>query len=414
MPAADAIFRGTMSADYAGTAGETGLHYALVRATDQTTDVATVDPVTGQFGPPLCSVTHNNNFELVFSYGHRQLEGVRDGANFHWFSPERAKVQAMINAALPGTCNAIKSTSEDGSCLLIEATSDSNPGSWYYLNRAAKQIKILAKEGFPNLQPTTEVTYAARDGLSLPALVTRPAGAAGKHCPMVVLLHDGAFDWGYFHTFNPLVQYLVRRGYAVLQPAYRGSAGAGRGLIEAGRHEWGRKIQTDVDDGTQWAIREGIADSDRICLWGTGYGGYIALMGLVQRPDLYRCAINDSGLTDLRLLDNRHELFHSSSDSWTYFFRDWLGTEDLGERSPVMHAKEIKRPVFNSYASFESFANPGQWEGFRDALDHAHVPYEVYRPEFIHGVQFIDNGFGFLRAAEAFLGRNLPAGAARP
>ncbi|MEG1056009.1 MAG: TonB-dependent receptor, partial [Janthinobacterium sp.] len=140
----------------------------------------------------------------------------------------------------------------------------------------------------------------ARDGLTLPAWLTLPKGS-GRQLPLVVLIHDGPWqrgDWGW----DPASQFLASRGYAVLEPDYRGSTGLGARHFRAGWKQWGLAMQDDIADAARWAITEGIADPQRICLAGGGYGGYATLMGLGRDPALFRCGIAWSSIPDLREL----------------------------------------------------------------------------------------------------------------
>ncbi len=162
--------------------------------------------------------------------------------------------------------------------------------------------KINSKLEPAQLQPMQPISYTARDGLIIHGYLTLPAGAAGHRVPLIMHPHGGPYgirdDWG----FDPEVQFLANRGYAVLQPNYRGSGGYGLDFLTAGRHEWGGKMQDDLTDGVKWAIAQGYADPARVAILGGSYGGYAALAGVTFTPELYRCAVNYVGVSDLSII----------------------------------------------------------------------------------------------------------------
>lgn len=154
--------------------------------------------------------------------------------------------------------------------------------------------------------------YKARDGMEIPALLTLPANGA-QNAPLVVLVHGGPFVRGTHWGWNPDSQFLASRGYAVLEPEFRGSKGYGDKHYRAGWKQWGLAMQNDIADGARWAVAQGFADPKRICIAGASYGGYATLMGLVNDPDLYKCGVNWVGVTDINLLYDGH--WSSTSDT---------------------------------------------------------------------------------------------------
>jgi len=197
---------------------------------------------------------------------------------------------------------------------------------------------------YPQIDPAqltevSSVTYRARDGLNIPAYLTLPKGRQPKGLPLIVMPHGGPFardDW----TYDPLVQFLANRGYAVLQPQYRGTTGYGRSFVAKGSGEWGRGMQDDLDDGVSWLAQRGTINPARVCLVGGSYGGYAALWGVIRNPDRYRCAASFAAVTDVarQLRENR------KSFSATRYFREWRtrvageGKFDLASVSPLAHA----------------------------------------------------------------------------
>lgn len=327
-----------------------------------------MDPATGELGEPLLTdatydivpdrhVPSYDGLALVgpiFSKAKRSLLGIKyytEAARVNWFDQEFALYQRAVDKSLPDTVNLLAGQSDDGKRLLWFSFSDQSPGSYSLLDLEAKALKPLgARMPWINpakMAPTHAIKYAARDGLVIHGYLTVPAGHEPKGLPLVVMPHGGPWVrdvWG----FDPLVQLLANRGYAVLQMNYRGSTGYGDELYQNARREIGGKIQEDIEDGTRWAIAVGVADPRRIAIAGMSYGGYSALFGLGQNPGLYRCGISVAGVTDwLAFLDDSDiDEYRSAKRHW----REQLGDpekdrEKLRAASPVNLADQIKAPL---------------------------------------------------------------------
>jgi dipeptidyl aminopeptidase/acylaminoacyl peptidase len=195
------------------------------------------------------------------------------------------------------------SESEDGSKIVYFAFNDRTPGAYFLFHANADNLERIAEvspwikpEEMAEMQP---IAYPTRDGQQIRGYLTLPKGREPKQLPLVVMPHGGPWlrdTWG----FDRRVQFLANRGYAVLQPNYRGSTGYGLAFMEEGYKQRGMKLQDDLADGVAWAVREGIADSRRIAVFGTGFGGYVAMVALSHTPTLYRCGITYAGLTDVK------------------------------------------------------------------------------------------------------------------
>jgi dipeptidyl aminopeptidase/acylaminoacyl peptidase len=219
-----------------------------------------------------------------------------------WLDAKLADAQARIDRALPGAVNNVVSMSGDRGRLLVWSGSATDPGSFHLFDSATGRLTPFARThpalGGKRLSEMRAVAYKARDGLAIPAYLTLPAGRGGKALPLIVMPHGGPFvrdTYGY----DAWVQYLAAKGYAVLQPNYRGSTGYGREFVEAGNGEWGRGMQDDADDGVKWLAAQGIADPGRVCIMGASYGGYAAMRAAVRNPEIYRCAISFAGISDV-------------------------------------------------------------------------------------------------------------------
>ena len=262
-----------------------------------------------------------------------------------YFDPEFHKLSEMLGKALPNLpIIDFAGASADGSKLLVFAGSDTAPGTYYWLDRKTKEMSELASVRPPLVQkalsPVKAVRFAARDGTSIPAYLTLPAGSSGKNLPSVVLPHGGPSsrdEWG----FDWLAQFLAARGYAVIQPNYRGSAGYGDEFLnENGFRNWQTSI-SDVADAARYLVREGVAANDRLAIVGWSYGGYAALQTAAVEPDLFKSVVAIAPVTDLGLLKRDAEGFTHSA-----LIKDFVGAgANAKNGSPLRNAAAIKAPV---------------------------------------------------------------------
>ncbi|MGH7336946.1 MAG: alpha/beta hydrolase family protein, partial [Myxococcota bacterium] len=220
----------------------------------------------------------------------------------HFFDKKAEREHAAIDNALAGTTNRIVSFDRDAKHAIVVVSGDTNPPDYYRYDRARKRMDFLFT-GNPNLDrnrlsTTKPVRYTARDGLAISAYLTVPHGSSGKNLPAIVYVHDGPSErasWGW----DPVVQFLASRGFAVFQPNYRGSTGYGREHERMGYGQWGLAMQDDLADGVRWLVSEGIANSTRVGAYGVGYGGYAALLAAAKTPELFRAAASFGAVTDL-------------------------------------------------------------------------------------------------------------------
>jgi dipeptidyl aminopeptidase/acylaminoacyl peptidase len=300
---------------------------------------------------------------------HNQLLGVTCQAErpqTFWFEPKRAAWQKAVDQALTNTVNRLVSASEDGGKMIFLASNDHTPGVYYMLHTATMRLQKLFELAewihAEEMAQMTPIQYQARDGLTIHGYLTLPNGCAGKNLPMIVNPHGGPRGrdvWG----FDPEVQFLANRGYAVLQPNFRGSTGYGIAFLNAGNREWGLKQQDDITDGVKWAIERGIADPKRICIYGASYGGFAALRGLETTPELYRCGISYAGVVDiepaLRLhLDWARLIPVQPLKIQQAELDDMLGDkkeqkEHWKEISPISHVDQIQVPVLMAYSEYD-------------------------------------------------------------
>ena len=353
---------------------------------------------------------------LAFTADTHRLLGIRylnDLPGVHWLDPRRAEIQSAIDQALPGQMNIV--TGDDHSAgLLIHSYSDVNPGAYYYYDLAAHKLKMLfvATPWIDNgrLSPQSVFHYAARDGLDIPAYLTLPKGKPVRKLPMVVLVHGGPWMRDYW-GFDPQVQFLASRGYAVLQPEYRGSSGYGFDLFSKGWKQWGMTMQDDITDGVQDLVKQGAVDGKRVCIMGASYGGYAALMGVAKDPDLYRCAIDMFGVSDLGMQMKLSDWHDASEEFLNYGAKVMLNDPDMYDSaSPLKLADRIKVPVLMAYGDKDRRVPVEEGEAMRDALkaQGKTVEWMVLAGEG-HGIRQDANNQRFYAALDAFLTKYNPA-----
>lgn len=245
-----------------------------------------------------------------------------------WFDAEMQAIQQKIDALLPATVNTVSvATRGNSPFVLVASWSDTQPTIYRIFHRDTGQLAPLARSrpavNSERMAVRQLQRYAARDGLQIPAWLTLPRTGPHHHLPMLVFVHDGPWQRS-GPGWQGEAQFLASRGYAVLEPDYRGSTGLGDAYFRAGWRQWGVAMQDDLADGVRWAIAQGIADPRRVCIVGAGYGGYAALMGLAKDGDLYRCGVAWSAVTDLASiadgrwrmggnLNERHDRYPASS-----------------------------------------------------------------------------------------------------
>lgn len=325
-------------------------------------------------------------------------------------------IMASINAALPDTVNVMSSVDDAESIGVVVSASSTQPPRYYLYDFAENTLEWLA-DSRPWVEATKmaeikPIAFKSRDGMTMNGYLTLPPGSDGKNLPMIMNPHGGPWardGWGY----NPEIQFLANRGYAVLQVNFRGSVGFGLNHLNSSKKQWGQAMQNDITDGVKWAIAQGIADADRICIYGGSYGGYATMAGLAYSPELYKCGINYVGVTDLPLL------FKTAPDAWASGEKqmaEMVGDpetekEFLEEWSPSNHADKIRVPVFMAYGLQDPRVNIRHARVMEDALKANNVPYELMiKKDEGHGFVKQENVYDFYGRMETFLAENLKPG----
>jgi dipeptidyl aminopeptidase/acylaminoacyl peptidase len=250
----------------------------------------------------------------------------------------------------------------------------------------------------------------ARDGVELHGLLALPPTGAERGLPLVVIPHGGPYGVTDTASYDPETAILASAGYAVLRVNFRGSGGYGRQFEQSGWMQWGRAMQDDVTDATKWAIEQGYADKDRVCIYGWSYGGYAALMGAVREPSLYRCAVGGAGPYDLAKMYKWGSI--RRSDLGLDYLAKVIGKDDkvLAERSPVKQAASIKVPVFLVHGRLDGRIDVAHARRMAKALKEAGVDVEFQ--EYLkagHGLNLDEDESDFYAKLLVFLGKHTQA-----
>jgi len=299
----------------------------------------------------------------------------------------------------------------DRSRMLVVVDRPDAPGSVYYYNvqdgTMHKVADMNAAIGTHYLSPVKTVRYKARDGLEIEAILTLPKGLEARNLPIVMLPHGG--PWGQDTLdYDYWPQFIASRGYAVLQPNFRGSTGYGEDFERKGEGQLGFAMQDDITDGLRWAVSQGIADPARACIVGASYGGYAAMWGIAKNPDQYRCAISISGVANLRreVNDFGQSLTSGlSKDAWQRM------TPDFAAVSPINAIDRIKTPLLLVHGKKDVTVDHSQSVSMFGRMQTAGKNVEfVSLPEADHYFTREPDRIALLKAIEAFLAKHNPAG----
>jgi len=375
---------------------DVGRYIAVDRSDGGTSKIVSWDPVTG-------------DEKLLFQHEQTDIAGVNEDDDnrtwmftyvdhfpYYWY-PAPQHPLAVLHQALRQRFRNVEveivNQTRDGSLAVASISSPVLPPRFLIVD--VKSLKVLQQlQAYPELKsedlsPMEPIEFRARDGAMIRGYLTTPNVADKKKLPTVVLVHGGPHGIYDAYGFNPEVQLLASRGYAVLQINYRGSGGRGLTFEAAGYGKWGREMQDDITDGVKWAVADGVTDPKRICIFGGSYGAYAALTGAYREPDLFRCAVGMSGVYDLPMMFEKGDI--PRTDSGIRYLKEAVGTdeEELKRRSPVYNAEKIKAAVMLIHgaqdqrapiqhatkmrAALERVGNPPEWltesgegHGFQD------------------------------------------------
>ncbi len=335
---------------------------------------------------------------------------------YHYFDPARESLQKGLEQAFPGLSVHAVSTDLAGDKAILEVVGPRMPPSYYLFDHKTRHATAIAAS-YPDvndseLGESKPYGYVARDGLQIHAYLTFPPGRQAKNLPLVVMPHGGP-DARDDMEFDFLRQFLANRGYAVLQPNFRGSAGYGMPFTKAGLHQWGLKMQDDISDGVKKVIGDGIADPKRVCIFGASYGGYAALAGATLTPDLYACVISYAGpsnLPDLLGYDKRQFRQDFTNGTWTTTRMGDIFTDSaqLDASSPALHANNVKAPVLLLHSEQDITVPIEQSEEMAAALQNIGKKVELIRIDGDdHYLSVSQTRLRLLGEVEKFLAANI-------
>ena len=343
-------------------------------------------------GSPPKLLSEDSDADIVSAYLNKErhvlgvyISGMK--TRIRWLDPAGQHRFELLQRTFPDKEVQVEGRTDDGLKTLVKVESRSTPPIHYLVDLAAHRADIAAEEypGLANVQlgEVREITYKARDGSEIPAYLTLPIGTGKVASPLVVLPHGGPWARDY-PTFDWLAQFLATRGYAVLQPQFRGSDGLGETFLKAGYRQWGGLMQDDLTDGVNAMVEQGIADPHHVCIVGGSYGGYAALAGAAFTPKLYNCAVSINGVSDLAVLMREEVPMYNDAISTAQ--SDWktrIGGADeypfLKRKSPINSVDAITVPILMVYGSGDGVVPTEQSLRMTHALQTARKPVELVK-----------------------------------
>ncbi len=371
------------------------------------------DPGSRTMGRLLFGVDGHDVYNLVQSDFLRRPIGVyyeTEKPRAHWFDEEKRMIQSYLEAKFPGLHSVVVTANRDHSKLIVASYSDRHPVvySMLTIRKGELELEVLARNKgieLGLLAPQRPIEFTARDGLVLHGYLTIPTKRLVPH-PLIVYPHGGPWvrdSWGY----DPVVQFLASRGFAVFQINFRSSNGYGRDFLHAGDKQWGTTMQNDIIDGVKWAIGEGYADWERIGIMGSSYGGYAVLAQLVLHPEVYRFGISIAAPGNLVELINWRRKWKQEA-VYTYYTKtigDPKTERSLLERySPVNFVQRIQAPVFIIHGSQDPRVPIEQPMQFRRELKRAGKEFRwLVKKDEGHGFRKTKNRVELFREIDKFL-----------
>ncbi|WP_209348003.1 S9 family peptidase [Pontixanthobacter sp. CEM42] len=343
-------------------------------------------------------------------------EFVDDIERYEWFDQDLARHQNRLQRSLGEGAVRILSRSADGTRMLVWHGGGSDPGVVYVYTPGRNKLDVFGElrpdVDHKQLSPPQPITYSARDGTQISGYLTLPRERGSGNFPLIVNPHGGPYGIRSTMTYDDEVQMLANRGYAVLQPNFRGSDGFGRAFAELGYGQIGRAMQDDIDDATDWAIAQGYADPERICVVGGSYGGYTSLWAVIRNPERYRCAASWAGVMDFEAQrkHTREKLPRRSRKDWN----DKIVGGDIefsfDDVSPVQQIERLTKPVLLAHGKYDGIVPFSQFTAMRQAAEENDIPVEtlVFDDEG-HALSEMVNEQAWYDALLAFLAKENPA-----
>ncbi len=381
-----------------------------------TAAIQLLDPATARIGEVLFA-NENYDMDFLMMSDHRKcVLGAgywADKAEYIVTDALAQKRFATVRSLLPDQNISFSSTSRDERWWIVVASDPRQPASYYLYDDEKATIRHLA-DARPwlhseELSPVEPVRYTSRDGLLIHGYLCIPKGAVAKNMPVVINPHGGPWARDYWQ-FDPTVQFLASRGFAVMQMNFRGSTGYGRQFWQASFKQWGRTMQNDISDAVQWLVAEGIADPARVAILGGSYGGYAVLAGLAFTPELYCCGVDIVGVSNLfTFRASVPEYWKPANDMLDEMIGDPIADKDLlREVSPYFHADNISVPLLVFQGARDPRVNIAESDQIVGALRAKGVEVEyVVKDDEGHGFVNQENRLEMYHTMERFLVQHL-------
>lgn len=348
--------------------------------------------------------------QLIYSERLKDVVGIYLSYTEGFFWNEEFKaLQAGIDKGIPDSSNFIFDTSANERRYLVYSRSTKNPGLIYFGDRDKKTLDIVSQD-YPTITDElivekSSITYKARDGIEIQAYLSVPKNSEKKPIATILFPHGGPMSED-TDDFDMFTTYFVNKGYAVLQPNFRGSSGRGFDFLRHAVAGFGLEMQDDLEDGINHLIAQNITDKHKVCIVGASYGGYAALMGAAKTPDLFQCAVSFAGLSDLVTMTRQAHRYTNKN-----IIREQIGRDknQLKETSPIRLAKQIKIPVLLIHGARDTVVNVDQSRDMHRVLKRADK--EVTYVELKEGTHHLDNLFDrktTFEAIDQFLNQHLP------
>lgn len=332
-------------------------------------------------------------------------DGVLEGAIYtadapqtRWFDSKMAAVQSRLEQTFGQGRVRILSRSDDGRRMVVWHGGGGDPGVIYVYTPGRNRLETFAAVrpdvDFKALSAPRRIDYQARDGVKISGYLTLPKGRDGVRVPLVIMPHGGPYGVRDTMTYRDEVQLLANRGYAVLQPNFRGSGGFGEAFEKLGDGQIGRKMQDDLDDAMDWAVAQGFADAERVCVVGGSYGGYAALWAVIRNPERYRCAASWAGVTDFdkQLAYDRNFFTRRNDRRWRQRIEGEQKNFELDDVSPALNAEKLTRPILLAHGRKDGVVPFSQFTAMERAIDAADIDEDLVRKLIIDDARhsFID------------------------
>ena len=379
-------------------------------------EIVIFDPATGKETETLFANDMVDVEGLSYSKKRKVLTKaiyITDMVKFKFFDKESEDMYNRVKKELSAYDCYFTSSNRNEDKFLVRTYSDRSLGAYYIYDKNTDELKLISEVSpwmvESQMAAMKPIKYTSRDGKTIHGYLTLPVGVDAKNLPMVVNPHGGPWardNWG----FNPEIQFLANRGYAVLQMNFRGSTGYGREFWESSFKQWGLTMQDDITDAVHWAIDKGIADKDRVAIYGGSYGGYATLAGLAFTPDLYKCGVDYVGVSNMFTFMNslppywepyRQMLYEMAGDP----VKDSVM---LAKVSPALHADKIKAPLFVAQGANDPRVNLAESDQMVAAMKARGINVEyMVKDNEGHGFRNLENRYDFYRSMEKFLDTNM-------